>query len=272
MPGNALEMRKVETGHLNESAAPVASAVAKRWRRAAGRALDLVFPPQCLVCTDLIEPGGALCPTCWNKMNFLAPPQCDACGVPFDFDLGGAALCGACAREHPPFRRARAVAVYGDTSRKLVLGFKHGDRTERAPHFGRWLARAGADLLAESDVIVPVPLHWTRLFTRRYNQAALLAHALSRETALPVATGVLTRRRRTPSLGRMSPSQRKRNLAGAFAVTDAARDALAGQNVLLIDDVMTTGATASACTRALKRAGAAAVDVLTLARAVREQG
>ncbi len=158
---------------------------------------------------------------------------------------------------------------YDEASRGLVLGFKHADRTDGAPAYGAWLARAGAELIAEADLIAPVPLHWMRLFARRYNQAALLARALARRAGRPVAADLLLRRRHTPSQGRLSPAQRRRNVAGAFAVKPSRRPLLEGRRVLLVDDVLTTGATASACARTLRRDGARAVDVLVLARVVR---
>lgn len=245
------------------------SAPARAVRRLPGLLLDVLLPPRCLSCGATVEAPGALCPACWAGMDFLVPPHCAACGIPFDFDLGPGALCGACVREPPHFERARAVLRYDASSRGLVLAFKHADRTEGAPTFGAWLARAGADLVAEADLIVPVPLHWTRLFRRRYNQAALLARALGRETGLAVVPDGLVRRRRTPPQGRLSPAARRRNLAGAFAPKPARAPRLAGRRVLLVDDVLTTGATASACARALRRGGAAAVDVVVLARAGR---
>ncbi len=237
--------------------------------RLAGRVLDAVLPPQCPVCNTIVDSAGGLCGDCWQKVDFLGPPACSACGLPFDYDLGDGALCAACVRQRPPFERARAVMAYGDVSRALVLAFKHGDRTDTAPGLGRWLARAGQDLTIDADIIVPVPLHWTRLFQRRYNQAALLAHALGRETGINVVADLIQRRRRTRPQGRMGPAGRKRNLRGAFRIHPARGAGLKGKRVLLIDDVMTTGATASACSRVLMRGGAAFVDVLTLARVVR---
>jgi len=156
---------------------------------------------------------------------------------------------------------------YDDSSRQLVLALKHGDRLHLAPPLAQWMRHAGAELLAAADLQLPVPLHWTRLFTRRYNQAALLAQAIAKAGGPPVAADCLIRRRRTPSQGNKNPSARRRNVAGAFAVRRP--DKLRGRRVVLIDDVLTTGATVEECARVLKRAGAARVDVLTLARVVR---
>ncbi len=167
------------------------------------------------------------------------------------------------------FARARAVLVYDDASRDLILGFKHADRTEAAPAFGRWLARAGGELVETADLIVPVPLHWTRFVTRRYNQAALLGRALARETTLPLVPDLLIRRRRTPSQGGLDFAGRARNVRGAFRLNPRLAGGVRGRRVLLVDDVYTTGATVSACARVLLRGGAAQVDVLTLARVVR---
>ena len=233
-----------------------------------------MLPPQCLGCGALVDAPGALCAECWDRVIFLGPPQCSACGLPFEYSLGEGALCGACSRRQPVFERARAAIVYDDASRRLILAFKHGDRTDAAPAFARWLARAGADLaggdlVGEAECIVPVPLHWSRLFARRYNQAALLAGHLERLSGVPMVPDALVRRRRTPPQGRMGMTARRRNLAGAFAVRPSGRARIEGRRVLLVDDVLTTGATAAACARTLLRAGARAVDVLTLARVVR---
>lgn len=245
------------------------------WRRllrsAGARAIDAVLPPRCLRCGVTVDTVGALCPDCWGMMAFLGAPLCACCGYPFEFEMGEGALCAACTRDHPAFDRARAVLRYDDSSRDLVLAFKHADRTDGAPAYGRWLARAGAELTPAAEIVAPVPLHWTRLFVRRYNQAALLALAVARQAQVPAIPDLLVRRRRTPSQGRLSAAGRARNVAGAFAVSPRHRAAVSGRRVLLVDDVLTTGATAEACARALRRGGAAAVDVLTLARVVRPQ-
>ncbi len=238
-------------------------------RRAADAALGLLLPPRCLVCGGVVEGAGAVCADCWPGITFLGAPHCNACGYPFEFDSGPDALCAACAAKRPSWGRARAVIAYDEASRSPVLAFKHGDRIDAAPAFGSWLARAGAALLEGADILVPVPLHRTRLLSRRYNQAALLALAAGREGGIAVAPDLLVRTRRTPSQGRLSASARRRNVAGAFALRSGRADRIDGRRVVLVDDVLTTGATAEACTRTLLGAGAANVDVLTLARVVR---
>src|SRR5579885_1392770 len=245
--------------------------IAASLSRATGRLVDLLLPPRCVSCGAGLGEGaggGALCAGCWSAVDFLSPPFCERCGYPFELDLGPDALCPACRAAPPVFDRGRAVLRYDAGSRPMLLAFKHGDRTDLAPTFGRWLVRAGAELLAEADAVAPVPLHWTRLFARRYNQAALLAQAAARQAARPFQPELLVRRKRTPpqSAGRAA---RARNVAGAFFVPPRRRALVEDRRILLIDDVRTTGATLEACARALKAAGAAGVDVLTLAMVVR---
>jgi len=238
-------------------------------KRGGAAALDVLLPPQCLQCREAVDRQGLLCARCWSAVAWLAPPYCAACGFPFEHDEGPGALCGACTRAPPVFARARSAFAYDEASKALVLSFKHADRTEGAPAYGRWLARAGADLTAEADLIAPVPLHRWRLLRRRYNQAALLALALGDVCGRPCVPDLLARVKATPSQGGLGRAGRAENVRGAFAVRPRRREAARGKRVLLVDDVYTTGATATACARVLLRAGAAAVDVLTLARVVR---
>ena len=175
-------------------------------------------------------------------------------------------MCAECARETRSWDRARAVLRYDKNSRHLVLALKHGDRTHLAAAFGRWMHRVGGEVLTGADLLVPVPLHWTRLLQRRYNQAALLAQAISSAGGPPVAVDWLVRRRRTPPQGRLGPVARNRNVRAAFAMR-AGRN-VAGRQVVIVDDVMTTGATIEECARVLRRAGARSIGALTLARSV----
>jgi len=244
-------------------------ATAPGLRRLVGGMLDLLLPPRCLSCGSVVAAPGTLCAQCWKGMTFLGAPCCACCGYPFEFDVGLEGLCGACLAHPPHFDRARAALRYDESSRSLILALKHGDRLHLAPALAQWMRHAGADLLAEADVLVPVPLHWTRLFARRHNQAAVLALALAKEAGLPVATASLIRRRRTPSQGRSNPTARRRNVAGAFAVRRA--EEIRGKRILLVDDVLTTGATVEECARVLKKGGATRVDVLAAARALRSQ-
>lgn len=236
-------------------------------------ALNALLPPRCLACGAIVGDDGGLCAVCWSSIAFIAEPVCDCCGAPSPyaapFDSAEEALCAECVARRPLYARARAALVYDDASKSLLLGFKHADRLHAAAAFAAWMSRAGGDLLRDADVLVPIPLHGRRLFLRRYNQAAVLALALRRLTGKPAAVNALERRRATPPQGRLGREARRRNVAGAFAATSPGRRAVAGRRVLLVDDVLTTGATAEACAKVLLAAGAAAVDVLTLAKAPR---
>lgn len=197
-------------------------------------------------------------------MQFVLAPLCPRCGAPLPDGLGDGALCGGCVEAPPPWSRARAVFLYDAASRAMVLRFKHADRTDAAPAFARWMVRAGADLVADAEVVVPVPLHRWRLFTRRYNQAALLGAGIAKAGTLAFAPDALARVRPTVPQGTFDRRARQKNVRGAFAV--ARPSAIEGKAVLLVDDVLTTGATVGECARALLGAGARSVDVLTLAR------
>jgi ComF family protein len=225
--------------------------------------LDLIFPREALDGTSLT---GGLAPEAWSRIHFLDGPVCDGCGAPFEYDQGPGARCAACMARRPAFDAARAACLYDETSREPILKLKHGDRTDLAPLFARWLSRAAADLLAEADAIAPVPLHRLRLLRRRFNQAAEIARPLSRLSGVPLLADAVVRRKATESQGGKSGAGRRRNVAGAFEVPPSRAALVAGRRILLVDDVMTTGATAEGCARALKRAGAARVDVAVVAR------
>jgi ComF family protein len=245
-------------------------AVAPIFVRAASALLDLVYPPSCLSCRKAVAQHGALCAECWRDFAFIERPYCERLGTPFDRDLDQPGLISLEAAANPPvFRRARAVARYdSDRARALTHQLKYYDRLELAKPMGRWMARAGADILAEADMLVPVPLHRLRLVARRFNQSAALAKIISRECGAPVETMTLLRvKPTTPQVG-LSRAQRAANLSGAFRVDPERAALLRGQNIVLIDDVLTTGATANAAARALLRAGAAQVDILVFARTV----
>ncbi len=240
---------------------------------AAGRAfIDLILPPRCLSCGIPVANQGTLCATCWPALTFIGAPFCEVCGTPFVYEVPDDTVCADCLRRPPRYDRARSVLRYDDASRDLVLAFKHGDRTDSAAPFARWLANAGGELLDGDALLVPVPLHPSRLLARRYNQSALLCAKLARIADVDWSADGLARRRRTRSQGRLSPTERRRNVSGAFAVTEAGKANVAGRRVVLVDDVLTTGATAEACASALLRGGARSVDILTLARAVTLNG
>lgn len=233
-------------------------------------ALDFLLPPLCMACREPVDAPGRLCAECWRGVDFIDEPLCDSCGLPFEYDTGPGAVCPACAASPPRFARARAAMLYGDTARRLAAGFKYADRCHLAPALASWLMRPGRALLSEAELLVPVPLHRWRLLARRFNQSAMLALALSRLCRAPAAPLALLRRRATPPQQGLNRNRRMSNVAGAFVVPPGARAGVRGRRVVLIDDVYTTGATANACARALLRAGAARVDVLTLARVARE--
>ena len=233
-----------------------------------GRLADLLLPPVCIACRARIGSHGLLCGACFARIDFIAPPICARLGVPLPYDAGEGALSAAAIATPPVYDRARAVARYSETMRELIQSFKYRDRQEGLALFARWLKQAGAELLADADLIVPVPLYPARLWWRRFNQSAMLAHALGRLTGNEVDCFVLKRVKRTASQVGLSADQRRRNVAGAFKVDRVHAARLRGKRVVVIDDVITTGATAEACARALKRARAARVDVLALARAV----
>src|SRR5471032_177643 len=237
------------------------------WKHAARLTLDIALPTLCVSCREPVD-GEGVCAECWSKLSFIAPPYCPRLGIPFIYDPGPELLSMEAIANPPAYRRARAAVRYDDVARTLVHALKYQDRTDLAPAMGRWMARAGQELLTDADVLVPVPLHWRRGWSRRYNQSGALARVVARQTGVPVATEALRRIRPTQQQIGLTRSQRASNVQGAFKV-DAGRQAeIQGRRVILIDDVLTSGATVDACARALLRARAASVDVLVFARVV----
>ena len=231
-------------------------------------AQDLVFPPHALDGSGRTFTAG-LTAEAWSKIRFIAEPLCEGCGAPFDYDRGPGVLCPACLSRRPAFDRARAACLYDEASRDLILKLKHADRTDLTGLLARWVARGAAEVLAEADAVLPVPLHRWRLLRRRYNQAAEIARPLARLSGVAYWPDPLVRRRATASQAGRSGDGRRRNVAAAFEVSPRWRSRIAGKRLVLVDDVLTTGATAEACARALKRAGAKEVHVLALARVVK---
>lgn len=230
---------------------------------------DLMLPPQCLACDCRVAGDGVLCPTCWASFRLIERPYCERLGAPFPYDMGDGAESAEAIADPPPFRRCRAVAAFDDVARNLVHGLKYRDRLELANWMGAWMARAGSDLFGDVDLIAPVPMHRWRLWSRRFNQSAILAAAVAACISKPLSTGALRRIKRTRQQVGLTASERDRNVRGAFKVLEDQRLAIAGRSILLVDDVYTTGATVKAATRTLLRAGAASVDVLVFARVVR---
>jgi ComF family protein len=245
----------------------------RRWKAAAfaGRALgrgvaDLLLPPLAHDSPEATASPG-LTAGAWSRVVFLEDPVCDGCGAGFEIDAGAfAGRCAACLAQPYAFARARAACVYDDASRGLILKFKHGDHQPFAPLFARWLSRAAAPLLDEADAVVPVPLHPLRLLSRRFNQAAEVARPLARDSGLEFLPDALIRLTHTTSQGGKSARGRRLNVRKAFAVTPSGARRVRGRRILLVDDVLTTGATAEACARALLDAGARAVDLAVVAR------
>jgi ComF family protein len=234
--------------------------------------LDTVLPPHSLITGQALSKSDVEADTeLWQSLKFIDEPCCRACGFPFEFEQGEDALCLRCHAYTPEYDHARSAITYDDVSRKLILDFKHGGRTDGLKFFAAQMVRAGRSILDGADFLLPVPLHGSRLRKRRFNQAALLARAISKQTKIPYQTEILVRRKNTPSQGGQSFLGRRRNVSGAFKVRVSKKNVLKGKHVVLIDDVYTTGATVTACAKTLKRAGTARLDVLTVMRVVRPQ-
>ncbi len=238
-----------------------------QWARKAGRATAAVlFPDSCLACGRHIDRQGGLCQHCWPRVTFIEKPYCAVTGAPFTHDFGDQIVSAQAIANPPVYDRARAACVHTDIARQLVSRLKYGDRTDLAPWMARWMARAGRELVEDADVIVPVPLHRLRLWRRRYNQSAELGRALSGLTGLVHEPLALARVKSTrPQVG-LTATQRATNVRGVFRVPPEREIAVRGRSVLLVDDVLTTGATLEAAARALKAAGATGVLALCFSR------
>lgn len=235
--------------------------------RATRLALDVALPTLCVSCREPVD-GEGVCAACWAKLSFIAPPYCPRLGIPFVYDPGPDLLSMEAIANPPAYQRARAAVRYDDVARTLVHALKYQDRTDLAPAMGRWMARAGRELLEGADMLIPVPLHWRRAWRRRYNQSGALAQIIERQSGVKVRGELLRRVRPTEQQIGLSRAQRATNVQGAFQVAPDRQSELSGRRVVLIDDVLTSGATSDACARALLRAKAAQVDVLVFARVV----
>jgi ComF family protein len=251
-----------------------AAARTGRWARLSGAArtvwglaLGVALPQLCAACREPVAAEG-LCAACWSKLAFIAPPYCERLGIPFPFDPGPGVLSMEAIADPPAYERARAAVRFDEIARTLVHALKYADRLDLAPIMGRWMANAGCDLTREADLLIPVPLHWRRQWARRFNQSALLAEVVGKASGVRVSHGALRRVKSTVQQVGLARAERARNVQGAFRVRPEARIEVAGRRLVLVDDVLTTGATIEACTRALMRAGAASVDVLVFARVV----
>lgn len=234
---------------------------------AARLALDIALPTLCVACREPVS-GEGVCGACWADLSFIAPPFCPRLGIPFVYDPGPDLMSMEAIADPPAYRRARAAVRYDDVARTLVHALKYQDRTDLAPTMGRWMARAGQELLADADALVPVPLHWRRGWSRRYNQSGALAQAIANNSRITVARDALKRIKSTQQQIGLSRVERASNVQGAFAVPADKTQEVRGRRLVLVDDVLTSGATADACARALLRAKAKQVDVLVFARVV----
>lgn len=236
-------------------------------RKQVQTAMQVIFPPRCVSCGEFVEEDFNLCGACWRGTPFVGGAICDACGTP----LPGAPsevleTCDDCMSNPPPWTQGRAVFLYEGRARQMVLRLKHGDRHDIVHPAARWMAAAGKDVVTERTVVCPIPLHWRRFLRRRFNQSALLASEMARHLAVPYVPDLLVRTRATLAMEGMSREERYDNLAASIVVNPKHTNRIKSQDILLVDDVMTSGATFSAATTACLEAKAAQVSVIALAR------
>lgn len=231
----------------------------------------LIYPPTCLTCDAMVDMDHGLCGPCWRETAFVGGAVCNACGSPLIGDgVQGTDLCDDCLRHDRPWNAGRTTLIYAGNGRKIVLGLKHGDRLEYAVPAAQWMVQAGRDLVQPEMVVAAVPLHWRRRLKRKYNQSVELGRGVSRGFGLAFCPDLLIRPQATPVLDGKSAGERFQALTGALAIHPKRQGLIKGRAVLVVDDVMTSGATLSAATQVLRQGGAAGIYVLTLARAVKE--
>lgn len=252
-----------ETDHSHSELTRKALASLKRLRTAV---VDTIYPPRCLACPEPTESPQGLCAACWRDTTFIAGTACGRCGLPMPGESGPEDICDGCLRHPPAWDNGAAAILYSGAGRRMVLQLKHGDRLDMVPRLASWMASAGREHLARADLIAPVPLHWRRLLRRRFNQSAELARRLARSSGRPIVADLLRRRRMTVPQEGMDRAARAANQADAFTVHRRHASRVTDRSVLLVDDVLTSGATLSSCAETLRAAGAARIDVLVLAR------
>lgn len=232
---------------------------------------ETIFPPQCLACSGLVSQSGGLCPACWGETHFISGLICDKCGCQLLGDSSTTEeLCDDCMKIARPWVHGRAALAYKGAGRRLILGLKHADRTEVAETAGKWMAKAASGIVTDRTVVAPIPLHFSRLFKRRYNQSALLAQAFAKEHQIAVIPDLLTRPKKTQPLDGLTKDQRFGLLQGAIGVTHRYLNRIGDADILLVDDVMTSGATFAAATEACYAAGAKSVCIVALARVMKD--
>ena len=229
--------------------------------------MDFLLPPTCPICHKKVDNTG-ICPKCFSELEFIGKQKCSICGRPLDAIVPGMTICGKCLKDPPHFHQAESVFKYNDTIKKLILPYKHSDSIELTGLFVKWISANSSEMIAKNQIIIPVPLHWRRLFTRKYNQSALIAQRLAKKHNMLYAPLILVRSKYTSSQGHMSAKERKKNVKGVFSIKYP--ELIKDKSVLLIDDVFTTGATVNECAKVLLKAGAKSVDVLTAAKVVKE--